>query len=197
MIVRYILFTLIASAFCFTARAEDISVAAAISLKESLEAIRQTYESSTGDHLKFTFASSGQLASQVQNGAPVDLFLSAARKQIDDLRNSGKTDDATATVFASNELVLIVPAKNRVDVAGFEKLADDAVRKLAIGDPKVVPAGEYAKAVLDHLKLAEKLKERIVYGLNVRQGLQYVQSGEVDAGIVYRSDAQLAGEQVK
>src|SRR4051794_28665682 len=87
--------------------AEDITVAAAISLKETLEAIRPAYESSSGDQLKFTFASSGQLASQVQNGAPVDLFLSAARKQMDDLRRDGKTDDTTATVFAANELVLI------------------------------------------------------------------------------------------
>src|SRR3954469_6886393 len=139
MIVRYILFTLIASAFCFTARAEDISVAAAISLKESLEAIRQTYESSTGDHLKFSFASSGQLASQIQNGAPLDLFLSAARKQVDDLKKAGKTVDSTACVFVSNELVLIVPIRNRVEIHGFDELPN--VQKLAIGDPKVVPAG--------------------------------------------------------
>jgi molybdate transport system substrate-binding protein len=197
MIVRYTLVGLVAIGVCLASRAEDISVAAAISLKESLEAIRQTYESTTGDHLNFTFASSGQLASQIQNGAPIDLFLSAARKQVDDLKKAGKGDDATACVFVSNELVLIVPIRGRVEIKSFDELGDARVQKLAIGDPKVVPAGQYAQELLDHLKLTEKLKVRIIYGLNVRQVLQYVQGAEVDAGIVYRSDAKLADKQVQ
>ena len=195
MIVRYTLIAFILFAMPIAAGAEEISVAAAISLKESLEEIRQSYESSTADHLKFTFASSGQLASQIQNGAPLDVLLSAARKQVDDLKKAGKTDDATASVFASNELELIVPIRNRVEIQGFDQLP--SVQKLAIGDPKIVPAGEYAQEVLEHLKLTEKLKGRIIYGLNVRQVLQYVQGAEVDAGIVYRSDAKLADKQVQ
>lgn len=197
MIVRYTLTALILFAIPIRAFAEDISVAAAISLKESLESIRQTYESSTRDHLKFTFASSGQLASQIQNGAPIDVLLSAARKQVDDLKKAGKTDDSTACVFASNELVLIVPIGNRAEIKSFNQLADARVKKLAIGDPRVVPAGEYSQELLDHLKLTEKLKGRIIHGLNVRQVLQYVQGAEVDAGIVYRSDAKLADKQVQ
>ena len=195
MIVRYTLVGLIAIGLCLAARAQEISIAAAISLKESLEAIRQTYESSTGNQIKFSFASSGQLESQIQNGAPVDLFLSAARKQVDDLKKAGKTEDSTACVFVINELELIVPIRNRTEIEGFDQLP--RVQKLAVGDPKVVPAGEYAQELLDHLKLTEKLKGRIIYGLNVRQVLQYVQGAEVDAGIVYRSDAKLADKQVQ
>ena len=85
MKVRPILITLLAIGLITSARAAEISIAAAISLKESLEAIRPQYESATGDHLKLTFASSGQLAAQIENGAPIDLFISAARKQVDDL----------------------------------------------------------------------------------------------------------------
>src|SRR5437764_784667 len=92
MIVRIIFLVLLLLATGTMVRAEEITVAAAISLKESLEAIRPQYESSGGDRVKFTFASSGQLVSQVQNGAPIDLFLSAARKQVDDLRKAGSVD---------------------------------------------------------------------------------------------------------
>ena len=197
MIVRIIFLVLLLLATGTMVRAEEITVAAAISLKESLEAIRPQYESSGGDRVKFTFASSGQLVSQVQNGAPIDLFLSAARKQVDDLRKAGSVDEHTAVVVAGNELVLIVPADAKDPPTSFEQLADAKVRRLAIGEPRTVPAGEYAQQVLEHLNLKDKLKGRVIYGLNVRQVLQYVQSGEVDAGIVYASDADEAKQRVK
>jgi molybdate transport system substrate-binding protein len=195
--MRAVLILLLAIGPAILARAEDISVAAAISLKESLEAIRPQYESATGDHLKLTFASSGQLAAQIQNGAPVDLFLSAARKQVDDLIKAKKLDESTAVVVAGNDLVLIVPAAAKSPPASFDELADAKVQRIAVGEPKSVPAGEYAQQTLDHLKLTDKLKGRLIYGLNVRQVLQYVESGEVDAGLVYLSDAKQGAQQVK
>jgi len=179
------------------ARGEDITVSAAISLKGSLEAMRPQYETKTGDRLKFTFASSGQLAAQIKNGAPVDLFISAARKQVDELNSAGKTDKATATVVAGNELVLIVPTDSQSAPKSFDELAGDKVRRIGVGEPKTVPAGDYAQQVLASLKLTEKLKGRLVYGLNVRQVVQYVERGEVEAGIVYTSDAKEAGDKVK
>jgi molybdate transport system substrate-binding protein len=181
----------------WVARAEDINVAAAISLKESLEAIRPQYESSSGDHLKFTLASSGQLESQIENGAPIDLFISAARKQVDDLNKAGKSDLDTEVVVAGNAMVLIIPANAKSSPASFEELGDPKFNRIAVGEPKSVPAGQYAQQVIQHLKLTDKLKGRLIYGLNVRQVLQYVQGGEVDAGMVYLSDAQEAGQQVK
>src|SRR5262245_36356237 len=112
------------------ARAEEITVAAAISLKESLEAIRPEFETTSQDRLKFTFASSGQLASQIQSGAPIDLFLSAARKQVDDLKKAQKAQEGTEVVFAGNELVLIVPASAKSPPSGFEELADPRIKKV-------------------------------------------------------------------
>jgi molybdate transport system substrate-binding protein len=174
-------------------RAADVSVAAAISLKESLETIRTEYQKASPDRVKLTFGSSGQMAAQIQNGAPIDLFISAARKQVDDLEMSGKAEDAA--VVARNELVLIVPVGAKGSIAGFNDLTK--AKKIAVGEPMTVPAGEYAVQTLEHLKLDDALKSRLVYGLNVRQVLQYVQSGEVDAGIVYLTDAREAGEKVK
>src|SRR5262249_36561649 len=116
-------------------RAADVSVAAAISLKESLEAIRTEYQKTTPDQIKLTFGSSGQLAAQIQNGAPIDLFISAARQQVDDLKKAGKADDAT--VVARNEMVLIVPADSKGSIASFNDLAK--AQKIAVGEPKTVP----------------------------------------------------------
>ncbi len=197
MKVRSALITLLAFGLAISARAEDISVAAAISLKESLEAIGSQYESATGDHLKLTFASSGQMAAQIENGAPIDLFISAARKQVDDLIKSKKLDESTKVVVAGNELVLIVPVAAKSPPSSFDDLADPKVQRVAVGEPKSVPAGEYAQQTLDHLKLTDKLKGRLIYGLNVRQVLQYVESGEVDAGLVYLSDAKQGAQKVK
>jgi molybdate transport system substrate-binding protein len=193
--VRRILAMFIVLGMTLSTRAEEITVSAAISLKESLEAIRPLYESSSGDRVKLTFGASGQLAAQIQNGAPVDLFISADKMHMDELRKPGKIDDSTATVVVSNELVLVVPAEAKSPPKSFDDLAN--VQRLAIGEPKSVPAGEYAQQTLDHLRLTDKLRGKLIYGLNVRQVLQYVQAGEVDAGLVYLSDAQQAGGQVK
>ncbi|HEX3355429.1 MAG TPA: molybdate ABC transporter substrate-binding protein [Tepidisphaeraceae bacterium] len=194
---RHLIAVLMAVATAWVARADDINVAAAISLKESLEAIRPQYESSSGDHLKFTLASSGQLESQIENGAPIDLFLSAARKQVDDLKKAGKSETGTEAVVAGNAMVLIVPASAKSAPTSFQDLANPKFNRIAVGEPKSVPAGQYAQQVIQNLKLTDQLKGRLIYGLNVRQVLQYVQGGEVDAGMVYLSDAQEAGQQVK
>ena len=97
--------------------------------------------------------------------------------------------------MVANQLVLIAPADSKSAPAGFADLKN--VQKIAIGEPKSVPAGEYAQQTLEHLKLNDALKGKLIYGLNVRQVLQYVQSGEVDAGLVYLSDAKEAGDKVK
>ena len=194
---KCVLMFLLIGLFCALARAEDITVAAAISLKESLEAIRPQFESASGDHIKLTLGASGQLAAQIENGAPVDLFISAAKQQVDDLKKAGKAVDSTACVVAGNELVLIVPAVAKSPPASFDELADAKVNRIAVGEPRTVPAGQYAKETLEHLKLMSKLSGKLIYGMNVRQVLQYVQSGEVDAGLVYLSDAKQAGQQVK
>jgi molybdate transport system substrate-binding protein len=185
-------------AFSAIVRAEEINVSAAISLKETLTEIGRAYESETHDHVAFNFGSSGQLATQVRNGAPVDVFISAADKQVDDLVRDGAVDAKTRVVIAGNELVLIV-ARDAGDGAlkRFEDLTDAKVKRVALGEPKTVPAGMYAMQALRAMKLDEALKPRMILTENVRQVLDYVRRGEVDAGIVYRTDAQEAGDAVR
>lgn len=177
--------------------ADTIRVSAAISLKDALTPIAQAYQASTGTEVVFAFGASGQLATQIKTGADVDAFISAANKQIDDLAKDKLIDPATRTVIARNTLVLIAPADSKNPPASFAALADPAITKLAIGDAKSVPAGDYALQVLTNLKIADKLTDRLVYGLNVRQVLTYVEMDEVSAGIVYATDAQQSGNKVK
>jgi molybdate transport system substrate-binding protein len=134
---------------------------------------------------------------QIQSGAPIDAFIAAADKQVDDLAKAGLLDEATRRIVAGNALVLIVPPDAKDAPNAFEKLADSNVARLAIGEPKTVPAGRYAQQVLRSLKLIDKLSDRLVYGANVRQVLDYVIRGEVSAGIVYQTDAIEAGDKVK
>lgn len=179
------------------AAAETITVAVAVSLKDAVNEIAKTYKADTGEDVRFTFGSSGQLAAQVRNGAPVDAFVSAANAQVDDLEKDGLIEAKTRRVVAGNALVLIVPAAATAPPADFAALADARFKRVAIGEPKTVPAGQYAMQALRAMKLDGKLGDRAVYGANVRQVLDYVRRGEVDAGIVYLTDAREAGERVR
>ena len=177
--------------------ADSINVSAAVSMKESITEIAKAYEAQTNDRVNLTFGSSGQLAAQIKNGAPVDLFISAAVKEVDDLSRAGLVDNYKRRVVAGNELVLIVPAEAQARISSFEQLKDTVVKRVAVGEPKTVPAGQYAMQVLTKLKLADELAPRLIYGANVRQVLNYVERGEVSAGIVYSTDAIQAGPKVK
>lgn len=174
-----------------TARADSIRVGAAVSLKEAFGEIATLYKADTGETVEFVFGSSGQIAAQIKSGAPIDAFVSAAQKQFDDLAKDGLLDVKTRHLVAGNELVLIVPvAAKGGAVGGFDDLKKDAVAKIAVGEPKTVPAGQYAAQTLKALKLDDVVKGKIVFGTNVRQVLAYVERGEVQAGLVYRTDAQ-------
>lgn len=190
---------------------EEIRVAAAISLREAFEAIAADFEKETRVHVALTFGSSGQLLAQIRNGAPVDVFVSAGNEQADALEAEGLVKSGTRRVVAGNRLVLIVPRGERTagaaqgaaggapaeaEVSRFEELSKPQVKRVAIGDPNTVPAGQYAAQVLEKLHLLEALKERLVYGTNVRQVLDYVVRGEVSAGLVYATDARTEGEKV-
>jgi len=179
-------------------QAGTITVSAAISLKDVLTVIAPEFEKQTGDHIEFQFGASGLLATQIRQGAPVDLFISAARKQVDDLAKDGIVDPSTTAIIAGNKLVLIVPAAVSQVTGSFEELANaQRFKRIAIGDPKTVPAGDYGMQVLNALKLADAVKDRLIQGVNVRQVLSYVEQGEVDAGVVYKTDALESGNKVK
>jgi molybdate transport system substrate-binding protein len=182
---------------CGTVRAADITISAAVSLKEVLTDVGRAYERETGSKVQLNFAASGHLLAQIREGAPVDLFIAASDAQMDQAQAMQLVDPATRRVIATNTLVLIVPADAKNPVQLFEQLTDATVKRLAIGQPKTVPAGEYATQVLRHLKLDTALHDRLIYGESVRQVLDYVGRGEVSAGIVYATDAQQSGAKVR
>jgi molybdate transport system substrate-binding protein len=176
-----------------TAVNADVTIASAISLKSALEKAQPLLENAAGEKVVFTFGGSGTLAGQIRQGAPVDLFLSADRATAEKLAADKTADPATLRVFAGNALVLVVPAKPddaTHSPASFAQVAK--ARKLAIGDPQAVPAGAYAKQVLDHLKLWDPLAKanQLVTTEDVAQALTLVRRGEVDAAIVYATDAK-------
>jgi molybdate transport system substrate-binding protein len=175
----------------------DLAVSAAISMKDGLSDAGHLFEQKTGDHLTFNFLASGPLMKQIEEGAPVDVFISAAHKQMDDLNAANLIDAATERVVAKGELVMIVPADEKDAPISFAELDSPKCKRLAIGEPKSVPAGDYAMQTLRSLNLADKLEDRLVTAANVRQVLDYVERGEVDAGLVYRTDAQSSNGKVR
>ena len=177
------------------ARGDTLHVAAAISMKESLQQIDKAFEAKTGTSIDLALGASGTLETDIENGADIDVFISAAEKEMDQLAKQRLLDDASRAVIARNALSLITP-KDGVAIKGFDDLKSPAVRRVAAGEPKIVPAGDYAKQVLDHLHLSDAIKDKLIFGANVRQVLAYVRQGEVDAGLVYRTDAIEAGNAV-
>ena len=173
-----------------TAAAVSLTVSAAASLKDAMEEIKPLYSQEQPQvKLTYNFGSSGALQQQIEQGAGVDIFISAANKQIDALQQKGLLVDSTRKDLLKNQLVLIVPASSK-DIKDFQDLTSPRLKKIALGEPKSVPAGQYAQQVLTSLKIADQIKSKVVYAKDVRQALNYVESGNVDAGIVYFSDAK-------
>jgi molybdate transport system substrate-binding protein len=176
--------------------AADLTISAAISMKDGLSDAGKIFEQKTGDRLTFNFLASGPLMKQIEEGAPVDIFVSAAHKQMDELKSQNLIDEPTEKIIARGQLVLIVPADEKDPPTSFAELNTPKCKRLAIGEPKSVPAGDYAMQTLQAMKLAEPLADRLKTAANVRQVLDYVEQGEVDAGLVYRTDALSAGDKV-
>ncbi|MEL7034147.1 MAG: molybdate ABC transporter substrate-binding protein [Cyanobacteria bacterium J06592_8] len=170
----------------------ELTVSAAASLTDAMMAIQPLYEQEYPNvKLLYNFASSGSLQQQIEQGAPVDVFISAAPKQMNALEEKGLIVNETRQDLLKNEMVLIVPPGNNT-VKTFEDLANDQVKKIAVGEPESSPAGKYAQEVLTSLNLLETLQPKEVYAKTVRQVLSYVETGNVEAGIVYSSDAQVS-----
>jgi molybdate transport system substrate-binding protein len=170
----------------------EILVSAAISLKDAMEEIGTTYKKQTGVDVRFNLGASGLLQKQIEAGAPVDVFASAGSRQMDELQSRNLILTYTRRDLVRNSLVLVVPGDSQKPIRSFEELDDPQIDTLAIGNPKTVPAGQYARQVLNNLKLWRKLKPRLILAENVRQVLDYVARGEVKAGIVYATDVLIA-----
>ncbi len=180
-----------------TASPAEITVSAAASLTDAMEEIKVLYEGESNNTLIMNYGSSGALQQQIEEGAPANIFISAAQKQMDMLQEQGLIAEESRIDLLENLVVLIVPANDaNADITGFESLAADSLVNLAIGEPESVPAGRYAKEILSAIGLWDELEAKLILGKDVRQVLTYVETGNVDAGIVYMTDA-LSSDQVK
>ena len=180
------------------AHAQEVTLSVAISMKEVVEELgRRFMAARPGVTLRYNLGSSGELQKQIEAGAPIDLFISAAPRQMDELEKKGLVLAATRRVFARNVLTVVKPADSRIDLTKPSDLLDPRVTKIVIGSPKTVPVGQYAEESLRALGLWERLQAKLVFAENVRQALDYVARGEVDAGFVYTTDAATRAKQVK
>lgn len=169
-----------------------LTISAASSLQDAIQEIGNLYSQQNPNiRLTYNFGSSGSLRHQIEQGAPVDVYISAAEQHMDALENQNFLLDNTRQNLLKNEVVLIT-AHNNSDLDGFSNLTSKFVNNIAIGAPDSVPAGKYAKEVLDSLKLYQPLESKLVFAKDVRQVLAYVETGNVEAGIVYSTDAQVS-----
>jgi len=179
-------------AWSMPAGAEEIVVSAAASLTDALKEIAKSYESKTRDKVTLNFGSSAALARQIVEGAPVDIFFSADSEKMDMLEKSGRIDAATRRNLLSNQLALIVAVDFKPAVRSPKDLLRPEVKRLALADPSAVPAGIYAKIYLEREGLWQGIKDKIVPVLDVRAALAAVESGNVEAGFVYITDAAIS-----
>ncbi|TFE23363.1 molybdate ABC transporter substrate-binding protein [Cohnella luojiensis] len=168
----------------------ELIISAAASLTDSLIEIQALYEKDHGDvRLIFNFGSSGTLQQQIEQGAPADLFLSAGKKQMKALVDKKLIEAEQQTGLLRNELVVVVSVNKHEKVSSMGDLIKPEFGKLALGEPETVPAGTYTKESLEHDRLWDQLQPKLVYAKDVRQVLTYVESGNADAGFVYKTDA--------
>jgi molybdate transport system substrate-binding protein len=179
-----------------TLHAADLYVSAAASLTDALKEIAIPYEKESDDHLLFNFAASSVLARQIEEGAPADLIFSADEAKLNALEREGLLLPGTRKSILSNTLAVVVPADSATRIQSAQDLAGPDIQKIAIGEPGSVPAGIYAKVYLDKLGLWAQLTSKFVPVENVRAALAAVESGNVEAGIVYKTDA-LVSKKVK
>jgi molybdate transport system substrate-binding protein len=176
--------------------ANSLTISAAASLKDAFSEIGNLYRTKTGGTVNFNFGASGVLQKQIETGAPIDIFASAGEKQMDDLAANGLIDAETRRNFARNTLALIAPSESKLGLLTFADLSKSDVQKIAIGNPKTVPAGQYTEQLFNKLALKDTVQPKLVQAEDVRQVLDWVERREADAGIVYATDAHIAGDKV-
>jgi molybdate transport system substrate-binding protein len=192
MKTRAVLFSLVALVTCLSVWAGQLQVFAAASLADALKKIAPAYEASSGEKLQFNFAASNALARQIQEGAPADVFISADEAKMDALQKAGMILEGTRQSLLSNTLVVVVEADSPLKLDSARALAQPAVKRIALADTRGVPAGIYAKEYLEKTGVWKEVKDRVVPTENVRAALAAVESGNADAGIVYKTDAVIS-----
>jgi molybdate transport system substrate-binding protein len=178
-----------------------LTVSAAASLTEAFRDIGQAFEASRPASapvaVRFNFAASGVLLQQVQQGAPVDVLATADQETMDRAAAARLIEPATRADFAANQLVMVIPTQGGTALRSLPELNTPAVRRVAMGKPATVPAGRYTQQVLERAQLWQGLQAKLVMADSVRQTLDYVARGEVEAAFVYRTDAALMPDRVR
>jgi len=171
----------------------ELNLCAGVGLTDALTEINKLYEQKNNNMKIVTnFAASGTLQKQIEQGAPADVFFTPGGKQIQALQEGGFLLDDTWQNLLNNKIVLIVPGSSTLTITDFKSLLNEDVKRIAVGDPAFVPAGTYAIQALDMFKITDQLNPKLLLCSDVRQVLNYVESGNVEAGIVFATDAAIS-----
>jgi molybdate transport system substrate-binding protein len=177
------------------AQSSTLLIATAASLQNALEELDPVFEPAhRGMTVNYNFAASGALQQQIEQGAPVDVFISAATKQMDALKDKGLILTDTRRNLLTNSLVLIVPKNSSLGLISFRQLNNANVKRIAVGEPRSVPVGQYTEEVFKNLGILEQVRSKLVYGNSVRNVLASVETGNADAGVVYLTDAKISNQ---
>jgi molybdate transport system substrate-binding protein len=187
-LVSFLLFAAVAS----SAHAEEILVSAAASLTDALNEIGRAYGAKSKNTVRFNFGPSNGLARQIEEGAPADIFFSADLPQMDALDKNGRLEPGTRKNLLSNQLVIIVPADSKLALSSPKDLLKPDVKRIALAEPSSVPVGVYSSKYLTDEGLWDKVKPKVVPVQDVRATLAAVESGNVEAGFVYKTDAAIS-----
>ena len=180
-----ILAVAIAGVIVREAGADEISVAAAADLTFAFKDVAEKFQEQSGIKVKLSLGSSGNFFSQIQNGAPYDLFFSADMGYATKLQDTGLTELGSLTEYATGSIVLWTPSSSKIEVnSGLSALKDPSIHKIAIANPEHAPYGRAAVAALKHESLYDLIKDKLVLGENISQTTQFVQSGNADIGIL-------------
>lgn len=196
--VRIRLVALLLAASCGAAGAADLVVSAAASLTNAMREIGPAFEAQNpGTRVVFNFAASDALLAQIARGAPADVFASADQEAMDRADARKLLAAGSRRNFAANALVMVVPADSTLGLTGLADLQKVGVTRVAIGNPAGVPAGRYTRGALEAAKLWASIEPKAIMAQSVRQALDYVARGEVQAGFVYATDAAIMKDRVK
>jgi molybdate transport system substrate-binding protein len=186
-----------ASSAAFAEPLREITVSAAMSLKKGFQEIGKVFEAKHGGvKVQFNFGASGDLIRQIEGGAPVDAFASAALREMDVLEERGMIIHGSRRNFAENAIVLVISSNAKSKIQSFADLTAGEIKKIAVGNFKTVPAGRYAEEIFRYYEMLPSIKDKLIFAENVRQVLDYVARNEVDAGVVYATDAKTREREV-
>jgi molybdate transport system substrate-binding protein len=187
-----LLLALVVISGCARPASVELNVSAAASLTDALQEVNNLYmQKHNNVTITANFAASGILQKQIEQGAPADVFISAAAKQMDALQAGGLIINATRRDLLNNKIVLVVPSNSTLNISAFTDLLKEDVKQIAIGDPEFVPSGIYGKQALEAYGIYEQLQEKLILQIDTPHVLGFVESGNVDAGIIYSTDAAL------